>query len=124
MGRKVHQFAIEPEDEAEQPIAKTHSTLHDRVEHRLSIGRRARDDAKVLTRCRLLLEGLGYLCVGLRERTIFLLEFSEEAHVLDRDDRLVGEGLEQGNLGISKGAYFGAQDRETAQRLALAQQRN
>src|SRR2546422_6204198 len=47
-------------------------SLHDALP--ICIGRRARDDAQDLTRCRLLLEGLGHLPVGLRERTVLLLE--------------------------------------------------
>jgi hypothetical protein len=30
------------------------------------------------------------------------LQLLEEAHVLDRDDRLIGEGLEQGNLPLGE----------------------
>ena len=53
-----------------------------RVEDRLEIGRRAGDDAEDLARRRLLLQRL--------------LGLVEQPHVLDRDDRLVGEGLRAG----------------------------
>ena len=57
---------------------------HDRLEHRLDVGRRARDHPQDLARGRLLLERLQLLASRV-----------EQAHVLDRDDRLVGEGLEE-----------------------------
>jgi len=37
-----------------------------------------------------------------------LLEFVEQPHVLDGDDRLVGEGFEQPNLRRGEGVYLGA----------------
>ena len=52
--------------------------------HRLHVGRRAADDAQHLGGRRLPLERL--------------LGLVEQAHVLDRDHRLVGEGLEQRDL--------------------------
>ena len=61
--------------------------LDDGVEDRLHVRRRAADDAEHLGRCRLMLQGLAQFCVA-------LLEFLEQPHVLDGDDRLVGEGFE------------------------------
>src|SRR6266568_7148557 len=55
---------------------------------------------------------------------VLFLQLGEEANVLDRDDGLVGKGLEQGDLGIGKGAHLSAQDGETAKRLTLAQERD
>ncbi len=48
----------------------------------------------------------------------------EQPHVLDRDDRLVGEGPRERHLLLGELAGCGAQDCETADRLALPQQRN
>ena len=53
-----------------------------------------------------------------------LLGFPEQPHVLDRDDRLVGEGLRERNVLRVELAGCCAQDGETADGLALAQQRN
>ena len=64
--------------------------LGDRVEHRLHVGRRAADDAQDLGRRGLLLERL--------------LGLVEQAHVLDRDHRLVGEGLQQRDLACARTA--------------------
>src|SRR5215471_6486163 len=46
--------------------------------------------------------------MGLRERTILLLQLSKEPHILDGDDSLVGEGLEEGDLTVCEEPRFGA----------------
>ena len=56
---------------------------------------------KNLARCRLLLQGFGEFAVA-------LLQFFEQSHVLDGDDRLVGEGLEKPDLLFREGTDFGA----------------
>jgi hypothetical protein len=61
---------------------------------------------------------------GNSELTVLALDLIEQADILDGDDGLVGEGLKQGNLGVAKRAHVGAEDRETTQRLTLAQQRD
>ena len=71
--------------------------LDDGVEDRLHVRGRAADDAEHLGRCRLMLQGLAQFRVA-------LLEFLEQAHVLDGDDRLVGEGFEQRNLLFGEGS--------------------
>ena len=60
---------------------------HDRVEHRLDIRLRLADDAQDVAGGGLLVQRRGQLAVA-------RLQLREQAHVLDRDDRLVGEGLE------------------------------
>ena len=60
--------------------------LDDRIEYGLHVRRRTADDAEHLGRCRLMLQGLAQFCVA-------LLEFLEQAHVLDGDDRLISEGF-------------------------------
>jgi hypothetical protein len=44
-----------------------------------------------------LVECLGHLSVGLRQRLILRLEFREQPHVVDGDDGLVGERLDEGD---------------------------
>ena len=66
---------------------------------------------------RLLLQRFGQLAVA-------GLQLLEQPHVLDRDHRLVGEGLEQGDLLSGNGPGFGAADGDRADRLALAQHRH
>src|SRR3990170_837710 len=65
--------------------------LDDGVEHRLYVRGRAADNAEHLGGCRLMLQGLAQFRVA-------LAEFFEQAHVLDSDHGLIGEGLEEGNL--------------------------
>ena len=60
------------------------AAVEDLVEHRLRVGHRAADDLQHFGRGRLLLQRL--------------LGLVEQAHVLDRDHRLVGEGLQQRDL--------------------------
>ena len=42
--------------------------------------------------------------MGLRERAILLLEFGEQPHILDSNDRLVGEGLQKCDLCVGEPA--------------------
>ena len=72
-------------------VAHAKGALRDRVEDRLGVGRRAGDRPQDLAGRRLLLERLGQLPVP-------RLELREQPHVLDRDHRLVGEGLEERDL--------------------------
>src|SRR5262249_10836564 len=73
------------------------------VEDRLHVRRRATNNAEHLRRCRLMLQCLAQFCVE-------LLEFFEQPHVLDGDDRLVSEGLEKRNLFVRKWPDFCAAD--------------
>ena len=52
------------------------------------------------------------------------LHLLEQPHVLDRDHRLVGEGLDQLDLLVGERPHLRARQREDADRLALAQQRH
>src|SRR6516225_4481309 len=53
-----------------------------------------------------------------------LLRLGEQAHILDGDNGLVGEGLEQGNLPLSEEASLGAPENDRADRDTLSHQRN
>src|SRR6266567_1028347 len=110
---EVDQRAIEPEDRPKARLRESDRALHDRVENRLDVGRRAADDTQDLTRRRLLIERLGEVAV-----TSFQLV--EEAHVLDGDHGLVGEGLEELDLALRE-RPFGLRHDNGADRLALAQ---
>src|SRR6266550_8508796 len=59
-----------------------------------------------------------------RERTVLLLEFCKEPHVLNRDDRLVGEGVEQSDLFVRERVHLGAPEHYRAHSRSLPQQRN
>ncbi len=72
--------------------AQPDRALRDGVEDRLHVGRRARDHAQDLAGRGLLLQGLGEVGVP-------GLQLAEQPRVLDRDHGLVGERLEQRDLG-------------------------
>src|SRR5262249_25144496 len=95
VGGEVEQLSVESKDGAELRIAELHGALSDRFEHRLYVGRRAGDYAKDLTRCRLLLQRFAHLSMGCRKLLVLRLQLREQPHVLDGDDRLVGEGGHQ-----------------------------
>ena len=88
LGHEMDELAVEPEDRAKFSLAQARRPFGDHVEHRLQIGRRARDDAEHVVRRRLLLQRFG-------QRAVARLHLVEQADVLDGDDRLVGEGLQQ-----------------------------
>ena len=81
--------------------------LDDRVEHRLHVRGRAADDAEHLGRRRLMLQRLAQFRVA-------LLDFLEQPHVLDRDDRLIGEGFEQSLI------CFSVNGRTSVRRIEIA----
>jgi hypothetical protein len=79
--------------------------LHDRLEDRLRVGRRPGDDAQDLARRGLPLERL--------------LGLIEQAHVLDRDNRLARERAYQVDLLLGEWPDFGAANGDAADDLSL-----
>ena len=67
---------------------------------------------------------LRLVLAGLRQLPVLILDFVEQPHVLDRNRRLVGEGLDQLDLLIAKWPHLGTRQRHDPDRGALAQQRN
>ena len=63
-----------------------------------------------------MLQRLAQFCVA-------FLEFLEQAHVLDGDDGLVGEGLEQRNLLFRERSDFCSTNHDRPDRYTLTQQR-
>ena len=78
------------------------------VEHGLQVEGRTADD----------LEHVGRRCLLLQR----LLKLGEETHVLDRDHRLVGEGLDQLDLPCRERLHLRARQDKHADGLTLAQQ--
>ena len=85
--------SVEAEDARVVRSAEARGALDHRVEHGLQIRRRAADRPQDLTRRGLLFQRFGQIGIA-------RLQLPEQAHVLDGDDRLVGEGLEQGDLPV------------------------
>ncbi len=108
--RAPHHVAIENVDRRRAGLAKPCGALRDRIEHRFHIARRARDNTQDLADRRLLLERL--------------LGLVEQAHVLDRNHRLVGEGLEECELLVGERPHLHASRKDRADRNAFAHQRH
>ncbi len=90
---QLQMIASEHRNNAELRVTQLDGVLGDHVEHRPHIGRRGADRLEDLARGRLLLQRLG-------EVAVTSLQLVEQAHVLDRDHRLIGEGLEEGDLRV------------------------
>ena len=87
-----HELALDPQDDRVDRLAEPRGPLRDDVEHRLDVGRRARDDPQDLGRRRLVLERLGELA---RPVLDLLLEGGVRLVELGRHAvELVGEPLE------------------------------
>ena len=87
------------------------------LEHRLQLTRRARDDTEDLRGCRLLLQRFGKFA---RAR----LHLVEQAHVLDGDHRLVGEGAGKLDLLVGEWPDGTTNEHDHADGDTFAQQRN
>src|SRR5262249_33085415 len=98
--------------------------LHDGVKYGLNVRLRTADDAQDVAGGGLLLQCLSNLGVRRRQGTILLLQFREQAHVLDGDDGLVGKSLQQRDLLIGEWIYFGPSQGDRPDCRSLSQQRN
>ena len=87
-GHEPQQLAVEAEDQRPFGLAEPDRVLGQRLEDRLEIEGGAADHLEQLAGRRLLLERDPQLAVA-------RLQLGEQAHVLDGDDRLVGERLEE-----------------------------
>src|SRR5262245_41102186 len=93
------------------------SAFDDGVEHRLHVRRRATDNAEHFGGGRLVLQGLPQFGIA-------LLDLLEQSYVLDRDHRLVGEGLEKGDLLFRERTNLFTANYNCPYRNALAKQRS
>src|SRR5215467_14811098 len=62
--------------------------------------------------------------MGLRQRPILFLQLREQPDILDRDHRLVSEGLQQVDLAIGESARHGTPYRDDANGSALSKHWN
>ena len=111
----AHPFATE--DERVIGLAQPRRRLDQRIQHRLQVECRAADHLEHVGGGGLLLQRLAEI-VGAR------LHLVEQSHVLDRDHRLVGEGLEQFDLLRTEGPWFCADYDKSADDKSLAQKRH
>src|SRR4030095_5030483 len=91
-------------------VAERYDAADNRLEHWLHICGRPRDHLKDLT--------------GRREFTITRLQLREQPDILDGDDRLVGEGLQQGDLPLGEQLRLCAAQHDRTDRGSFTQQRN
>src|SRR5713101_6484792 len=117
LGNEIDQLAVELMERAEGSIAQPHGASDDRVEDRLHIGLRPADDAQDLSGRRLLLERLGEIAVAHPQ-------LREQPHVLDGDDRLVGEGLDERDLLLIESLGVRPAEGHRSDRLPSAQHRD
>ena len=108
--QQAHRVAVGEVHRRHRRVAQLGGTLGDGLEHRLHVGRRARDHPQDFADRRLLLERF--------------LRLVEQAHVLDRDRRLVGEGLHQRDLLVGEGPRFRTPEDDRADRAVFAHQRH
>ena len=97
--------------------AQPRGGFDNRLEHRLEIEGRAADDLEHVARRGLIFERF-------LEVAGALLQFADQPRVLDRDHRLVGEGLHQLDLSLGERLDALARQCDDADRLAFAQQRH
>ena len=87
------------------------------AEHRLQIERRSADDLQHLG-------GRGLQLQRLRQIARARLHLVEQAHVLDRDDGLVGEGLDKRDLPVGEAARLRTRQGDHADHFAVAVHRH
>src|SRR5437867_136417 len=106
-GGQPLQLSIEPVDDSTVGATEPRCVLDERFQDGLEVERGAADDLQDFAGGGLLLQRVGQgLVPG--------LELLEQAHVLDGNDRLVGEGLEQADLPLGEGPYLGAAEADRA----------
>ena len=115
--RRAVDVLVLPVDEALVGAAQPHRALHEALEDRLEIERRAADDLQDLARRRLLLERLGEVAVA-------RFQLLEEPDVLDGDDGLVGERLQQLDLLVRERPRLGARDGDRPDGISFAHHRD
>jgi hypothetical protein len=102
-----------PEDGIDGP-ADAPGVPHDGVEHRLVVCRRGRDRLQDLRRRRLLRQRLGEIAIP-------RLQLLEQPDILDRDYRLVGEGLQQLYLSFRERSRMSPTDNDRANHHPVAE---
>src|SRR5713226_6758766 len=112
---EAEDLAIEPPNESLPGGAEPCRVLHQRLQDRVKIEGRAANHLEDFARRRLLVQRL-------REVRVPRLQLLEQPDVLDRDDRLVGEGLKESALLVGERPNLGAPDRDYPEDLGPAEQ--
>ena len=117
MGGEPELVAVHAEDRGVERLTQASGALCDHVEHRLDVSWRTTDHAEDLGSRRLLSEAVGQLMVA-------SLQLLEQPHVLDRDHRLIGEGLDQGDLILRERMDLTTPQSSHAKQRVLAKERH
>ena len=116
-GHDAVHFVAQLVDHAALGAAQPRRALDQRVEHGLQVEPRAADQLEDLA-------GRGLLLQGHPELAVAGLQLGEQADVLDRDDRLLGEGLQQRDLLGGEWPRLAAPDADGADGGPLAEDRH
>src|SRR5262249_29662789 len=109
--------AFTTKNEGHLGIAEMCGGLDERIENRLELGDRAADDLEHIG-------GGGLLLQRFTEIARARLHLVEQPYVLDRNHRLVGEGLDQLDLFVGKWSHDRAVHDEHTNRSSLPQERH
>src|SRR5262245_42199574 len=105
----------------EQPrvirLGQARHRLNESIEYRLQVESRPADDLEHIS-------GGGLLLQRFAQIAIARLQLSKQAHVLDRDNGLIGERPQQINLTIREGAWCPTGNRDNADGAALVDHRH
>src|SRR5262245_28511159 len=110
----MDELPVEPEHVAELSRAQSCRALRDHLEHGLDVGRRATDDVEHFA-CR------GLVFERFLQLSLARLLCLEQPRVLDGDDGLVGEGLQQVNLTLSKRMHLQSAQHDCSDGLSSPQ---
>src|SRR5437016_10328648 len=100
-------------DDHVEAIGDQPRIARDGVQYRLEVSRRPADDIQHFRSGRLLLQRLA-------QRGVALFQLVEQAHVLDRDDRLIRERLQKPKLLFTKRPRLVSEKLQYPDRLTLA----
>src|SRR5262245_27828597 len=98
---ELYLIAHKPGQRTQFPPEQADRALHDRIEHGLDVRLGLADDAQNVAGRRLLIERRGQI-------TVARLKLLEQTHILDRNNRLVGERLEEVDLAFGEATRFAA----------------
>src|SRR5262249_4877765 len=112
----VEAFALQSFDDGITRLTEAHGTRGNGVQHWLQISWRLSNNPQHI--------GCGGLAVQCRRQvTVARLQLSKQPHVLYRDDRLIGEGVEQRYVCLRERLDFGTADQDDAERNTFTQKR-
>src|SRR5262249_2283641 len=114
-------LAVKPPDDSALRAAEPRRVVDQGLRNRLQVAPGTTDDFQYLTGGRWLLKRFGHLRMGLRERVVLLLQLGEQSYIFDRDNGLIGECLQEGDLAFRKASGCTPSDSDGADRRPVPQ---